>query len=151
MGSLPPDIEPLLSGFNKNPPCASAKLATVEQSFGTAFPVEYQQFMATSNGGEGSIGAESYLILDPVERLKEYNLDYQVAENWPGLVLIGSDGGGMGFAFDVRDPAMPMVAFDFTSISPEDRWFVGATFWEFLMRLGRFTCGIDWDNPEEPG
>jgi hypothetical protein len=58
-------------------------------------PAAYLDLMSRSNGVEGFVG-DQYLVLWPVEQLQELNDAYATAEFAPGLLLIGSDGGGTG-------------------------------------------------------
>lgn len=146
MQGLPAEIVPLLAEFHPNSACSDEAIAEVERNLGCSFPYEYKQFLRYSNGGEGHVGKESYLILDSVEKLVEYNQAQNLAESRPGLVLFGSDGGGTYFAFDMADPNIRVMAFDPVSASPEDQWFVGRDFWDFLKRLDQFVSGIDWNN-----
>ena len=151
MGRMPADVEPLLSEFNLNPLCDSVVLSHAEKSLGVSFPPEYREFLLHANGGEGIVGGESYLILDRAEDLVDFHVRAKMPDLFPGFVAIGTDGGGTGFAFDFANSVTRIVAYDPVSSSPEDRWFVGASFWEFLKRLARITCGIDWDNSNERG
>ena len=57
-------------------------------------------FLGRANGGEGSID-EQYVRLWRAEELIEMNLGYNVVEYFPNLFLIGTDGGGEAYAFDV--------------------------------------------------
>lgn len=58
---------------------------------GLELPSEYIEFMKKHNGGEGDTG-ESWLVIYPVEELKEINDNYR--EYLPeGNIIIGSNGG----------------------------------------------------------
>jgi SMI1/KNR4 family protein SUKH-1 len=69
-------------------------------------------FLGRANGGEGFIG-ERYVRLWRAEELIEVNRGYNVAEFFPSLFLIGTDGGGEAYAFDVsaNDPTVFEVPF----------------------------------------
>jgi hypothetical protein len=69
-------------------------------------------FLGRANGGEGFIG-ERYVRLWRAEELIEVNRGYNVAEFFPNLFLIGTDGGGEAYAFDVsaNDPTVFEVPF----------------------------------------
>jgi hypothetical protein len=64
------------------------------------------------------------------------NGEYEVSRYAPGLFLIGSDGGGEAFAFDLRDArservvSVPFVGMDIASIR-----ILGDDFSAFLDRL----------------
>ena len=75
-------------------------------------PESYMFFLETANGGEGFIG-ERYAQLWRAEDLIDANRAYKTAEFAPNLFLIGSDGGGEAYAFDVSgdDPQVFEVPF----------------------------------------
>jgi hypothetical protein len=80
-------------------------------AFRGALPPDYLAFMAGADGGEGWVGADGdYLILFPLRDLVGLNRAYQVDVFAPGLVVIGSSGGGEAFAFDTRRSPPPVVA-----------------------------------------
>ena len=85
------------------------QIRKIEDVLGLTFPDDYRSFLVWSNGGEGRLG-RMYLILWQVEDVPELNEDYQRAAYVPGLVAIGSDGGGMCYALDYRgDPSTPAI------------------------------------------
>ena len=94
----------------------------------------YLEFLSESNGYEGSVG-NSYLQLWSVEELESLNEGYHVKENTPGLVYIGSDGGGEAYAIDTRDGKMEFVQLPFIGIDFEGLIFCGKSFAEFLENL----------------
>jgi hypothetical protein len=63
-------------------------------------PSEYVAFLRQANGGEGFLGL-TYALLWPAEDLIAFNQDYEVDDLAPGFFLIGSDGGGDAYAFDL--------------------------------------------------
>ncbi len=66
--------------------------------YGVELPKEYVEFMKEHNGGEGDTG-ESWLILFPIEELKEINDDYH--DFLPdGNIIIGSNGSGELFGLN---------------------------------------------------
>lgn len=112
----------------------------VERALGVRFPKDYADFLATSDGAEGFIGEQdnAYLSLWPVERLAEMNAAYKTNEYSPGLLLFGSDGGGEGYAFDLRSSEPSVVQMPFDSIDPRDARACGRTFTEFLELLSKW-------------
>lgn len=72
-------------------------------------PSDYVRFLLKSNGGEGRVGESGHLAIWPAEEIADLNQSYAVNELSPGIVLIGSDGGGIGYAFDYRDRDSPSV------------------------------------------
>lgn len=66
--------------------------------YGVELPKEYVEFMKEHNGGEGDTG-ESWLVLFPIEELKEINDDYH--DFLPdGKIIIGSNGSGELFGLN---------------------------------------------------
>lgn len=66
--------------------------------YGVELPKEYVEFMKEHNGGEGDTG-ESWIVLFPIEELKEINDDYH--DFLPdGNIIIGSNGSGELFGLN---------------------------------------------------
>lgn len=97
-------------------------------------PGDYLEFLREHDGGEGSVG-ENYLILWKTEELIAFNREYETDQYAPGLFLFGSDGGGVGYGFVTRDPAMPIVKVEFIGMSLDDMDVVAAGFSELIDRL----------------
>ncbi len=87
------------------------------------------------SGGSGDVGP-AYLELWGAAELVENNAGYSYfKESAPGLVLIGSDGGGEGFGFDTRAQPAPIVMIPFVSSGWLDALEVASGFGKFLERL----------------
>ena len=93
-------------------PASTASLEAVEAAIGRPLPRDYKDFLLANDGGEGFISV-NYVILWKAEELVRFNQEYEVEKYAPGLFLFGSDGGGEGYAFDMRggEPAVVMVPF----------------------------------------
>jgi len=66
-------------------------------------PPEYFQLLAFSNGGEGPLPVEPYnFCLDEAEYAAKQYADKVFHEYFPGLFVIGGNGGGEAIAFDMR-------------------------------------------------
>ena len=87
--------------WNKNPEATIEQIRVAGQSIIHKLPEDYVQLLLWSNGGEGFIG-EAYWVLWSVEGIDQLNIDYQIARYLPGLLAIGSDGGGECIALDYR-------------------------------------------------
>lgn len=79
--------------------------------------------MLKTNGGEGTIGEDSYLRLWKIEEIIESNKGYSVEEFAPGLIIIGSDGGGTAYGFDFRSEKPILVAVDFIGLYNDSPFF----------------------------
>ncbi|HYA40391.1 MAG TPA: SMI1/KNR4 family protein [Syntrophobacteraceae bacterium] len=102
-------IERLLDGFHCNPPASDSMVKAFGLRSGLQLPPDYIDFLKIANGGEGFIGKRLYLILWKIEDVLSFNVAYKVDDYVPGLILIGSDGGGEAFGFDKTMSPWPMV------------------------------------------
>ena len=125
----------LTRGLDLNPGASENLLKKVELQLGVSLPPEYVDFVKYSNGAEGIIGENSYLVLWPMEEIDLLNEAYAVSEFAPGLLLFGSDGGGAGYAFDTRSETMPIVEVPFIGMNLDNTKLCGQTFIEFLKYL----------------
>lgn len=128
------DRTQLLNRFAGRPGADERVISFAETFLGWRFPREYVTFLTQRNGGEGFVG-ENYLLLYAVEDLATVNMGYDVNESVPGLLLIGSNGAGEAFGFDVREDEWRVVMVPFVGMSWRDAVWVGASLDEFLLRL----------------
>ncbi len=106
------------------------RVAEVEQALDASFPDDYVRFLVATNGGEGLVGEEGYGWFYSVEELLDANRSYKDFEQFAGLVIFGSDGGGEAFCFD-SDGSVVLVAY---ISGPEDNVTIGP-FKQFMRRL----------------
>lgn len=124
----------LLAKFEANEGASLAKIREVEDELAITLSPDYVEFLQQANGGEGSVGAESYVVLWPVEELVERNQGYSVdAEYAPDLTFIGTDGGNEVFA--IRRPDRHYVQAPLIGMASNVVDDMGATFEEFLRAL----------------
>lgn len=126
----------LFESFNINPPAPENVIISAERSLHAKLPDGYMNFLNQANGGEGFIGS-NYLILWPIEQIKELNEAYQVKEFAPGLLLFGSSGGGEAYAFDMRFEGSPIVQVPFVGMALKEVWDVAPNFQDFLKKLSQ--------------
>ncbi len=107
----------------------------MEAQLARPLPEAYRDYLARQDGWEGFVG-DAYLVLWRASELATFNEDYEVADYAPGLYLFGSNGGGSGFAFDLREPAMPIVLVPLIGMSLEVAMPVSRNFEAFLADLG---------------
>lgn len=98
-----------------------------------SLPDDYVEFLAAFNGCEGSLTDTQYISLWSLDDLKKSNELYEVNEFAPELFLIGSDGGGMAFAFNRDD--LSYVEVPFIGMSLEEAEYLGTNFSEFMNNL----------------
>ena len=121
-------------------PASDAAIAEFESASGKKLPVDYSEFLKTTNGGEGWFG-EAYAQLWRAEELISLNDEYEVDENVPGLLLFGSNGAGEAFAFDTRNLHWTVVVVPFIVMQFEDARPGGVSFTDFVERLRQYgTC-----------
>ena len=104
-----------------------------EQKYKFNLPKDYKDFLLHSNGGEGEIGENGYLRLFPIEELIEVNNDYSIFEYLNNILVFGSDGGGIGYAFDVSNDSI--VEVDFNSLNENDIFPLSENFDSFIEYL----------------
>lgn len=107
----------------------------VEAQLARPLPEAYRDYLARQDGWEGFIG-DAYLVLWRASELATFNEDYEVSTYAPGLFLFGSNGGGSGFAFDLREPAMPILLVPLIGMSLASATPVAPSFAAFLSDLG---------------
>lgn len=123
-----------------NDPAPIEEIENAEKALGVSLPASYREFLKTSNGAEGNIGEEFYLMLWKVEDLAELNEAYGVDEFAGGLLLIGSDGADTAFGFDKRIATMSVITVPFMDMSLDEVQIIGEDFVDLLKRLHE---GID--------
>ncbi len=91
--------------------------------------------MRECDGGEGFVGDGGYLVLWRLGELGPNNQAYGCAEFAPGLLLFGTDGGGEGYAFDLRDDPPTYVMVPLVGLSVDAAQNCATSFTEFLVYL----------------
>jgi hypothetical protein len=125
----------LFKEFIPNNPIQIKDIEGVEDKLSIKFPEDYVNFMVNTNGGEGSIGEDSYLRLWKIEELIESNEGYGVEEFAPGLIIIGSDGGDTAYGFDFRTEHPILVEVGFIGMDLEEPYFSASSFIGFIEYL----------------
>lgn len=120
----------LLAGCTTNSGASVETLAELTRTLGVALPDDYLSLLSFSNGICGFVG-ENYLILYSAEDA----IPCAIYEDVPYYVFIGSDGGGEGYAYDLRSADMAIVNVPFVGMSSEPARPMGRSVLEFLERL----------------
>lgn len=110
-------------------------IANTETDLGINLPHGYVKFFMMSNGYEGFVGKNSYLVLWHVEKLKQFQKGYQVNQYVPGLLMIGSDGGGEAYGFDTRLETWTVVQVPFIGMDWSMAQLISASFEDFIEYL----------------
>lgn len=131
------DGHDLFSKFHGRAPVRAAEIERLRAATGVDLPRDYVEFLRRSNGGDGFIGANAYVILWQLSELAELNNAYQVDEYAPGLLIFGSNGRGDAYAFDTLASGMPIVSVPFVGMERSLVCTLAPTFIDFLTVLSR--------------
>jgi len=129
------DLEKILVEFERNAGVSEVAIFECERHFGQEFLKDYRDFMMSSNGGEGFIGANSYLRLWKIEELPLMNDGYETVKYFPGGLLFGTNGGLEAYGFDLRTPQVKIIEVPFIGMEWEDARLLSNTFNGFLNHL----------------
>lgn len=125
----------LIDRFQKNSSAKKLLIDKLQELLDCELPKDYINFMLSSNGGEGWIGENSYLMLWKLEEILELNSKYNAFELAPGLLIFGSNGAIDAYAFDTRIEGIPIVNIPFIGMNLNEINYLGDTFEEFLENL----------------
>lgn len=125
----------LIDIFQKNSPAKKLQIDKLQELLDCELPKDYINFILSSNGGEGWIGENSYLMLWRLEDILELNSKYNAFELVPGLLIFGSNGGIDAYAFDTRIEGIPIVNIPFIGMNLNEINYLGDTFEKFLENL----------------
>ena len=124
------DMKEMFKNFDFNEP-PTQMITTVN---GMELPDDYLEFMSEHNGGEGPIGEIGYGCFFMLEELEKINDDYDVQEAWPGHIVIGSDMGGMLWAYWPEEKIYCQID---SLITSEDTYCdESETLEEFIRKIG---------------
>ncbi|MCA9314898.1 MAG: SMI1/KNR4 family protein [Planctomycetes bacterium] len=127
------------SGITTCAPASPAAIAEAERDLGVRLPHGYRDLLLRFNGLEGFVGPEScYLVLHPIEFVGSHQYEPNIV---PGLIVVGSDGGGEAFGFLQEESGGSLFArvpFIGDGLASMDR--LATTFEGFIerIRLGDF-------------
>ena len=123
------DYEEMFKEFEYN-----EKPETVLESVkGLELPDDYLDFMRDHNGGEGPLGEYGYGCFYRFEELEEINDEYEVQDNWPGYVVIGSDMSGQLWAYNPEKKIYCQI--DSCNIDDDTYYTQAESFEEFLRKM----------------
>lgn len=105
-------------------------------------PSGYLAFLQQANGGEGFLGS-TYANLWRAEDLERFNQDYEVDEYAPGFFLIGSNGGGEAYAFDLSSQDQGLYQLPFIGMERKSAIPIADSWNAFLAPLGSHVKTVD--------
>lgn len=126
-----------MAGLTRRPGASVAEIEVCERSLGRRLPDDYRALLRSSNGAEGFVAADVYVMLWSTGELVELNEAYAVSEFAPGLVLVGTNGGDTGYGFiEARGSAqyvrVPLIGLSIHAAEP-----IGQSMAALLGRLRR--------------
>jgi SMI1 / KNR4 family (SUKH-1) len=123
----------LTEALSKKPGASESEIRAIEEGFRARLPVEYREFLQATNGAEGSVGANSYLVIWSTGEVVSLNESSPIGLDHPHLLLIGSNAATGKFAFDTR--TYPMVIVEVDDYDPGYFELRGGNFVEFVEAL----------------
>jgi hypothetical protein len=126
-----------MANLTCRPPATGEIIKACEDALGNRLPDDYRSFLQTANGGEGFVGTNTYVILWGADELVPMNREYEVEDYAPGLLIIGSDGGGEAYGFDTRNPQWPVVQVPFVGMEWSEAIHIASSFRGFIEHLYR--------------
>lgn len=108
-------------------------LRVAEDELGVTFPDDYRDFIKLSGKVDRDFGG-SWLMLYDVVDLAPLNRAHDHGESHPGLVFIGSDGGGEGVGFDFRQDPPTVVLVNWVSAGWSEAIHQADSFADFMAQ-----------------
>lgn len=113
------------------------ELQSAEQRLGQRLPEDYRAVLLESDGFEGFVRRDVYLVLWSVSELVSLNDAYAVSEFIPGVTLLGTDGGDTGYGFRRKGERVEYVAVPLVGMEPGAVVVIGESVEDLLERLTR--------------
>jgi SMI1 / KNR4 family (SUKH-1) len=120
--------------FKPNPPASEKAISELMAALSKPLPSSFVAFFKRANGGEGFVGTR-YVQLWRVEDLIELNNGYKVNEFAPRLFLIGSDGGGEAYAFDLSSDDSAVLEIPFIPLDRHESRQIVESFDSFVAGI----------------
>lgn len=127
----------LIEFFKKmdlNPPTTRQIIDYVQAQLSFKLPDDYIEFMLHANGAEGRFG-NSYMQIWCVENIIPWTKECEINLYIPGILVFGSSGGGMDYAFDYRKNDIKIIEIPDDSIHIEESCIYGNNFCSFLQYI----------------
>ena len=116
---------------------SEADIAALRTVAPPGLPEDYYAFLKSHNGLEGEIESRPYwLQLYPADEVARIERQGTFQDFFPGLFVIGGNGGGEAIAFDLRNGApYPLVFFDMVNIDLDESIVMLAVSFEALGEM----------------
>ena len=106
----------------------------IENVYNIKLPDDYRELVRKIGSGEGFI-KDHYIVVWSASEVVRFNYEYEVDKYAPGLMLFGSNGGGEGFAYDIRNKSMPVVEVPFVGMDLADAKTIACSITELFTRM----------------
>lgn len=110
-------------------------IEAAESTLGSPLPHDYRSVLREHDGGEGWVGDGAYLRLWPIAEVVTKHEQLDPGQLVPGVLLIGSDGGGEVYGIDMRTAAYKR--YPAIGLGPELGIELGKSWDAFLAALAR--------------
>jgi len=134
-----------LETMEKNPPATLTAMKSAEVHHGLSFSKGYKTFLNQSNGAYHPV---SGCYLYSLSEIAERNTTYLIAEDAPGFLLIGSDGGGRGIL--IKSGAEEIYMNDLAVIFTDELKIVAKNLDDFIQHIVPDIHSIDTSGTYEP-
>ena len=132
------DLLTLMENIKRKNPANVDEIKYVAKALSINFPEDYFDWLLLSDGGSGFVGEDSYLLLWSLEQILSFNASFRKLEiHIPTLVMFGSDGGEVRYAYDTQLASLPVVEFYLESLDTKSVKLVGENFSDFLRNLSQ--------------
>jgi hypothetical protein len=127
-------LEQYIPTADRKLPAPPGEVDSLLSALPAKLPDDYVEFLRESNGTEGHVGsAQRYLVLWPAGDILRLNADYGVSDFAPHLLIVGSNGAGEAYGFDLSKEPVVFVGVPFIGFDEEVQ--MGISLKEFLGRL----------------
>jgi len=134
------DIGDLGQKFIRTRPSSMGEILEAERDCGRSFPQSYKKFLLRSNGGEGPIGRNGYIVLWPVGSIAKKREKSGFATFLPDLIPIGSNGGGEALALQFAGNSAWFGYVPWVDLNTASFIRIADDFWLALEKIGEGTA-----------
>lgn len=124
-----------VAGLAPRPGTTLGEIEKAEQALGRHLPEDYRRFLSETNGLEGFVAPNMYLVLWSASELETLNTAYGVREFAPTLVLLGTNGGDTAYGFKAEAGGTFYIRVPLVGLSDGSAEPFGASLIDMIMRI----------------
>src|SRR6218665_523011 len=98
------------NGWNRRHASTREDIEALKKAFGIELPADFENLLRFSNGGS-IYGFKTPFILFSIREILALYREFDYYGEVPGFMIWGADGGGIQYAYDLRDSAFTVYAF----------------------------------------